>query len=104
PVRRYGTAAELADDLERYLRGDAVRARPPSVAYRLRKGVAKRKAVIVALLAIAGAAATGIVFIPRWIAAQEEVRSLKELGALWMEIALAKQGFFMPAEDPLKVR
>ncbi len=35
PAERYGTAAELADDLERYLRGEAVEAQPPSVRLRV---------------------------------------------------------------------
>ncbi|TWU35775.1 Serine/threonine-protein kinase PknB [Novipirellula aureliae] len=35
--RRYGTAAELADDIMRYLGGDAVLACPPSRLYQLRK-------------------------------------------------------------------
>ncbi|MCA8975891.1 MAG: SUMF1/EgtB/PvdO family nonheme iron enzyme [Planctomycetes bacterium] len=37
PDRRYGSAAELAADLERYLRREPVLAGPPTIAYRLRK-------------------------------------------------------------------
>ncbi len=33
PERRYATAAELADDLERWIAREPVRARPPSLAY-----------------------------------------------------------------------
>jgi serine/threonine protein kinase len=36
PAKRYQTAGELADDLRRYLRGDAIRARPASRVERLR--------------------------------------------------------------------
>jgi tetratricopeptide (TPR) repeat protein len=35
PERRYARAAELGEDLDRYLRGEPVRARPPSAARRI---------------------------------------------------------------------
>jgi serine/threonine protein kinase len=41
--RRYETAADLADDIDRYFYRDPIRARPPSVAYRLQKFAAKRR-------------------------------------------------------------
>ena len=37
PARRYGSAGELADDLNRWLANEPIRARPPSAVYRLRK-------------------------------------------------------------------
>ncbi len=44
--RRYGTALELAADVARHLRGEAVTAGPPSAMYLLRKGMSRhRKAV-----------------------------------------------------------
>ncbi len=45
PARRYATAAEFADDLDRYLQGEAVQARPASLAYRARKKIRKHLAV-----------------------------------------------------------
>jgi len=60
--RRYETANGLARDLERYLHGDLVEARPPSASYRLRKFVRKHRVGISTVLAFVGLliAAAGI--------------------------------------------
>ena len=56
PARRYGSAAELADDIERYLRSEPIAARPASAGYRLAKFTRRHKAGVaaaaVALLAL----------------------------------------------------
>jgi eukaryotic-like serine/threonine-protein kinase len=44
--RRYGTPAELAADLRRYLNHEAVLARPPSTAYRVRKYIRRHRAAV----------------------------------------------------------
>src|SRR5262249_12492544 len=43
PGRRYSSAAELAEDLRRYLRGDGIRARPPSAFQRLARWAKRRR-------------------------------------------------------------
>lgn len=53
--RRYGSAAELAEELRRFLENEPVRARPPSALYRLRKTVRRNRAVFAAGLSIAAA-------------------------------------------------
>lgn len=60
--RRYRNAGELADEVARYLRGDAVLACPPSIGYRLRKLVRKHRTVVAAgtLTALALIAGTAI--------------------------------------------
>ena len=50
--RRYESVNEFAEDIQRYLEGDAVEARPPSNAYRFRKFVSKRKGLAAAGFAI----------------------------------------------------
>jgi tetratricopeptide (TPR) repeat protein len=59
--RRYVSPGSLAEDIERYLRGDAIEARPPSGLYRLRKFGRKHRtavltATVVALALLAGTA------------------------------------------------
>ncbi len=70
-TRRYGTAAELADDLDRWLAGEAISAHRPSYAYRLRKSFARRKAVVAAIaltIAVSGA------FLTYWTLQRVEAR------------------------------
>jgi WD40 repeat protein/tRNA A-37 threonylcarbamoyl transferase component Bud32 len=50
PERRYATAAELSDDLRRFLRGEPIRARPTPLWERLWKSV-KRRPTVAALAA-----------------------------------------------------
>ena len=53
PERRYGTAGELALDLDRYRKGLPVEARPDSLAYRTRKLIGRhRTAFLAAALAL----------------------------------------------------
>ena len=46
PDRRYGTPAELAADLRRYLSHEAVLVRPPSTAYRVRKYIRRHRVAV----------------------------------------------------------
>jgi eukaryotic-like serine/threonine-protein kinase len=52
--RRYGTASELAADIRRYLKHEAVTARPASVSYRLQKYV-RRHRLALAIATVIGA-------------------------------------------------
>jgi WD40 repeat protein len=66
PRRRYGSAQELADDLERWLRGEPILARASGPGERLAKWV-KRKPAAAALVFVSAAAAaalliTGVVY------------------------------------------
>ena len=46
PADRYGTAQELADDLERFLEDEPIRARRPSLAQRWRKWARRHRPVV----------------------------------------------------------
>ena len=45
-ARRYDAASALAKDVERYLKGDAVEACPPTLGYRLRKAYRRNRAAV----------------------------------------------------------
>jgi serine/threonine-protein kinase len=112
PERRYDGAAELADDLDRFLQGEAVLAQRPGFMTRARKAAARRKALL-AVAAAGALATTGTAWfvVPRWQAergarerAQAEAQRLRDLGALWTKVVVAKQGFHQAASDPARVR
>ena len=58
--QRYGSASELANDISRFLNNEAVSARPPTKAYRLKKFVAKNKGLVTATAAMIGILLLGI--------------------------------------------
>lgn len=59
--RRYRSAAELADDIRRYLGGEAIRARPPSIVYQFQVLVRRNKAICGAIAAVLAVLVAGIV-------------------------------------------
>jgi non-specific serine/threonine protein kinase/serine/threonine-protein kinase len=59
--RRYDTANSLAMDVERYLKGEAVLAAPPSRVYRLSKFVNRHKGPVVAAAVVALALIGGLI-------------------------------------------
>lgn len=63
PARRYGTAAELGDDIRRFLQDQPILARPPTRAYLMRKFARRHRALvgataIIFLTLVGGIAAT----------------------------------------------
>ena len=60
PAKRYQTAGELADDLRRYLQGDAIRARPASRLERLRHWCRRNPLAASLLVAVSVGAVAGL--------------------------------------------
>ena len=59
-TQRYDSVSGLAADLERYLAGQPIEARPPSAAYRLRKFVSRNRVAITTIALVAAALLAGI--------------------------------------------
>ena len=60
-TRRYASAGDLASDIRRYLRGEAILARPASALYRLRKFTRRHRALVVGVSGIFAALVAGTV-------------------------------------------
>ena len=104
-LRRYGSAKELADDLDRFLEGEAVHAKRANTIYRLRIKLAKRKAVV----ATAGIAAVLLMAgLGWWLRVgrphSEYLRCLAEGRKLWEEARMAAITGANPAEIRKKAR
>jgi tetratricopeptide (TPR) repeat protein/tRNA A-37 threonylcarbamoyl transferase component Bud32 len=103
PARRYETAAALADDLERALRGEPVTARPVGFVRRTwRRASVRRGAAVAAMLGVAAAAV--------WIAQrrasereslQERVNRAERRALEWQEHRLRAGG--PPGPDELRL-
>ncbi|MBS0194116.1 MAG: serine/threonine protein kinase [Proteobacteria bacterium] len=61
PARRYQSAADFAEDIRRYLAGEAVSAVPPSLRYRARKFVRRNKMAVIAASLVTVSLLAGIV-------------------------------------------
>ena len=68
---RYHSAAELADDLRRYLAGEAISARPPSMVYQLRVLVRRNKGLFGAIAAVFAVLVAGVV-VSTWMYVRAE--------------------------------
>ncbi len=67
--RRYASAQELCDDLRRYLQGEGISARPPTITYQLRV-FARRNRGLVALVGAAFVLLTGGLVGTAWMLSQ----------------------------------
>jgi serine/threonine protein kinase len=78
--RRYGTPENFAEDIKRYLRHEAILARPPSTAYKLKKFAQRNRGAVLTAAMVAAALVVGTA-LATWqavAARQAEFRALAE--------------------------
>lgn len=85
PSRRYPSAAQLGDDLKRFLQGEPVEAQAPTFGYRFRKLIGRNKTAFAAasIVLLSILTATGISFWQADIARKE--RDKAETTLSWLE-------------------
>ncbi|MGC6465605.1 MAG: protein kinase domain-containing protein [Akkermansiaceae bacterium] len=92
PARRFGSASELAGDLELFLKGDPITARPPSVTYRIQKFVSRNRipvaAVSLFLVSLVVASVFSLLFALRASQAEETEGRLRVIAEREREQAL----------------
>ena len=92
PGRRYATADALAQDIERFLAGDPVAARPDSLAYRLRKALRRHRVALAAgavvLLSLLGGGGLALRQSQRAAGAAQREQVVKEFVADVLSAAL----------------
>jgi len=102
-TRRYPTANGLATDVERYLSGEAVLARPPSALYQARKSLARNKllysgvAVIFILLAASLAVTTRLLVVEQNVRHRTQQQA-EVLRLECLAVTLVAQSKFSEAE------
>lgn len=74
PERRYGSAAELAADLRRFLSGQPVEARPNTLRYRTSKFLSRNRVPVVTTLVLLGGLIAGLVTSARLYVEAAEAR------------------------------
>jgi serine/threonine-protein kinase len=101
PARRYPSARALADDLDRYLRGEMVVARPQTAAYRLLRWARRRQGyVMLGLAALVGIAAMTFVAVRSRMEAAERSRVAGRMaGALERIDSGMRVAYLLPEHD-----
>src|SRR5579871_1080245 len=106
PERRYGSAEDLAKDLERWLAGEPIEARPSSILEKTLKW-ARRRPAVAGLVAVSTAAALGLLLLGGFLWQNLAMRAAAvqdlELAHEQLQIALDKQhAAQMQAEEQSK--
>ncbi len=101
PARRYGSARELAEDLDRWLDGEPVLARPASRTYRLLKRVRKNRTLAAVLaVSVAAVAVLGTVALRAQWRAAETALAAQRFGQQVEEIeSRLRIAFLLPLHD-----
>jgi serine/threonine protein kinase len=90
PADRYATAQELADDLERYLKDEPIRARRPTPAQRVRKWARRHRPVVGAVAAALALMAVLLAGGGLWLARQQAARRAETERAVTAGVARAE--------------
>lgn len=88
--RRYAGAAELAEDIRRYLDGEPVIARPPSAVYRLRRFVGRNRILVFGLAALFLVLTVGIVAASLFAVTQARAKRQTDWQNYRLSVALAQ--------------
>lgn len=81
PARRYDSARALAEDLQRYLDGETIEARPTSIVYRLYKKSQKHKTIAAILsIAVFFIAVMGAIAINTWQTSKQQAFLAQQFG------------------------
>ncbi len=84
--RRYQSAADLAQDIGRYLRGEAIEARPPSAVYRVRTFARRNRGLVGGV-----AGAMGILVVALVVISMQAIRISREAAQVAETAAMAAQ-------------
>ncbi|MBC7772437.1 MAG: serine/threonine protein kinase [Pyrinomonadaceae bacterium] len=116
-AERYGSAAQLADDLRRFLRSDPIGARPPTAVYQMRLFARRHKTLVgaagavAATLALATLATSALaIFATRQARAADAARTVADQGraravrvAEFLQGALGSANPYLPMQLPPEV-
>jgi serine/threonine-protein kinase len=93
PQERYASAAALADDLDRYLKGETVEATPPNLVQRIWRWARREPALATraGALSIFFAAVSGVYFLPDSLVDAEYYRNITLIVVLWLAASLIFQ-------------
>jgi tetratricopeptide (TPR) repeat protein len=103
PNRRYASAGELADDLERFLHNEPIAARPASALYQLRKFARRNRVMVAGVAAVIVALTAGVIATAfkareanaQRVRAEDEALASRQVSSFLHEI--------LTTIDPLKV-
>ena len=103
PAQRYGSAAALADDLDRFLEGRPVEAMPSSWGYRGSRFVARnRTAVVVGALVTVAALVAGALWLQQTLHQRTQTRLARDFGAQAERLGARLQLAFLAETDDLE--
>jgi eukaryotic-like serine/threonine-protein kinase len=101
PERRYPTARALADDLQRFLSGETVRAAPPTLRYRLGRAL-RRQRLVASVVLVAAALLAGLsgVAVEGRLDARRQASAVLRFGQEVQKIeSTLREAYLLPLHD-----